>query len=68
MKHLLLPVSVYVLTGTLQPMLTDIIRYSGGTGPSWPPMFLPVLANVVGMAGVSSATACLGDKHGAAPW
>ena len=65
MKHLLLPMVVYVVTGTLQPMLTDIIRYSGGTGPRWPPMFLPVLANVVGMSGVSSATACLGDRQGA---
>eukprot|EP00937_MAST-01D_sp_MAST-1D-sp2_P001474 g1474.t1 len=62
-KPLLLSGIVYVLTGFLQPVLTDLIRYEGGTGPRWPPMLLPVLASVVGMSLVSPATAFLRGRR-----
>ena len=45
--------AVYVITGTLQPTITDVIAYGGGTGSvhdRGPPMMLPVLASTLGMA------------------
>ena len=43
---------VYVLTGALQPTITDLISLGGGTGSIHDrfPMMLPVLASTLGMA------------------
>jgi drug/metabolite transporter (DMT)-like permease len=51
--------AVYVITGTLQPTITDLISYGGGTGSvhdRGPPMMLPVLASTLGMALVHPLT------------
>ena len=49
-------VVVYVVTGAAQPILTDWIKYRGGTGSSSSsvtlPLLLPMVANTAGMASV----------------
>jgi len=46
---LLVWVPLYCVTGVIQPILVDYVRYNGGTN-DWPPTLLPLLANALGMA------------------
>ena len=62
---------VYVLTGVVQPTLTDIVRYSGGGGGhAVPPLMLTLLASTLGMAivpvGTCIASRCRRDLRGTA--
>mmetsp|Transcript_11722 Transcript_11722/g.19093 ORF Transcript_11722/g.19093 Transcript_11722/m.19093 type:complete len:344 (-) Transcript_11722:743-1774(-) len=41
-------VGLYVLSGIVQPLLTDAVKYHGGTR-DWPPTLLPLAANCIGM-------------------
>ncbi len=53
---------LYLLSGIVQPLLTDAIKYRGGTGRqdnSLPPTLLPTLANASGMASVTILSALL---------